>query len=96
MLTATDDVFQQGLGHPQAIYRYAAAMAVTKRKKKQSNEQIILLIGLLSDEDVYVQQAARKSLVRMSKKDFGPLPGASDQQIMSSTRKWSKWVESKK
>jgi hypothetical protein len=56
------------------MVRFAGARAIGCRKLPLHNE----LIPLLRDEDVYVQQMARVSLVFLSKgQDFGPLPGSS-------------------
>lgn len=50
------------------------------------------LIALLDDDSSMVRQAARGSLVRLSRgHDFGPLPTASDSQRSEAIRNWEKW-----
>jgi hypothetical protein len=85
---ATLPVMKQALKHPDAMYRFAGALAIANRKLDMHEE----LIGLLEDDDVYVQQMARRSLVRLSKgQDFGPLPGGECSEQAEAVLLWNSW-----
>lgn len=89
MYVATLPVLQQGLRHRNAMYRFAAAQAVANRNLLRMNRE---LIRLLEDENVYVQQMARLSLVKLSKgQDFGPLPGCDCEDEAEAVRLWDQW-----
>lgn len=88
MNSATVPVLKQALKHQNPMYRYAGALAIGNRKLAMQEE----LIGLLQDEDVYVQQMARQSLVKMSKgQDFGPLPGCACSDEEGAIQQWRDW-----
>jgi hypothetical protein len=68
--------------------RAAAARAVAARGLRYGSE----LIDLLTDADKDVRQAARQALVRLSRgQDFGPAPGASEDEVTAAVRDWSAW-----
>jgi hypothetical protein len=84
----------QGLQHPEPAFRYAAALAIGKRKLPHVEK----LVELLSDGNAYVAQAARAGLVELSKKhgpqqDFGPLPGCTCEQVAESAARWREWSQ---
>jgi hypothetical protein len=94
MMRATEPVLRQGLKHSQPLYRVASALVIGQRKLKMTGE----LIGLLADadEEVLVQQAARRSLILLSKQygqaqDFGPLPGCACEQREEAATLWRDW-----
>jgi hypothetical protein len=88
----------------RADERFAAAVVVGEKGMHLANE----LIELVSDNDVLVRQAARRSLVVLSyyvdaaKKtnqttkpqavDYGPKPTAGKYAIKDSAKKWKEWV----
>jgi HEAT repeat protein len=89
MNVATVPVLQHALRHPDPIYRFAGALALGNRKLVRMNRD---LIRLLEDENVYVQQMARLSLVKLSKgQDFGPLPGCSCGDEAEAVQLWDEW-----
>jgi HEAT repeat protein len=49
------------------------------------------LIGLLTDADAKVGEAAHQALRRLTGEDFGPPAGASDQQRDAAAAKWDAW-----
>lgn len=94
MLRASDAVLRQGLTHKNPLYRYTAALAVGKRNKTDLTED---LIDLVADPYEGVRQAARRSLIAMSKgEDFGPLPDAETVQREKASNLWREWWQKKK
>jgi hypothetical protein len=72
----------------RAEVRAAAARAVATRGLRYGAE----LIDLLTDSDKGVRQAARQALVRISRgQDYGPEPGASEDEVTAAVRDWSAW-----
>jgi hypothetical protein len=68
--------------------RAAAAKAVGSKGLRLGEE----LIGLLGDSSSEVRQAARQSLVKLSKgTDYGPKADASETERSESVRKWRAW-----
>lgn len=94
VLNGSYEIFTQALEHPDPVYRYAAALAASKRQVLDL--EVITVIHLVTDNDAYVQQAARKTLIILSKRlgqrrDFGPLPGSTTNQAFESSSLWSTW-----
>jgi hypothetical protein len=55
------------------------------------------LIELLQDTEDDVRDAARQSLVRLSKsKDFGPAANATPEEVQKAVRDWRGWLASGK
>jgi hypothetical protein len=76
------------LTHDRAEVRAAAARAVGARKLRYGTE----LIELLTDAEVEVRGAARQALVRLSGgQDYGPQPGASDEEVRTAVGRWRDW-----
>lgn len=98
MEKSTEPVLKQGVVHPNPVVRYGTALAIGKRNLPMLDE----LLTLMDDDDLYVQQAARQSLIVMSKKktgnfvDFGPLPGCKCEQVQESILMWRDWWEKNK
>jgi len=94
MMRASEPIVRQGLKHPQPAYRAASALAIGQRKLKMTDD----LIGLIAntEEEVLVQQAARRSLIQLSRiygqaQDFGPLPGCACEQLEEAAQLWREW-----
>lgn len=76
------------LKDPQPLTRWIAATIAGKKRMRLEAE----LIRLLMDPSPVVRQAARASLVRLSRgNDFGPPPRATAKQAASSARAWQWW-----
>ncbi|HKB04969.1 MAG TPA: hypothetical protein VKD90_22290, partial [Gemmataceae bacterium] len=73
--------------------RRGAALAAGAKGKERLGEFAEKLIGLISDRDGVVVQAARASLKALSGQDFGPEPGADRGQAQVAWKKW--WKEQK-
>lgn len=72
----------------RAEVRAAAARNIGARGLRYGAE----LIDLLSDSEADVRQAARRALVRLSRgQDYGPEPGASDDDVAVAVRDWRAW-----
>lgn len=101
LVASTDFILEQGFGHPDCDYRYAACLAFTQRKKFTLNHLENLLSSLLDVENTEIQQVARYSLIITAKKvfnkheDFGPLPGASEVQTNRSHYMWCELYSTK-
>jgi hypothetical protein len=81
-------VVKAKLKDDRAEVRAAAARTVAARGLHYGSE----LIDLLTDSDKGVRQAARQALVRLSRgQDFGPEPGASEDDVAVAVRDWSAW-----
>jgi len=98
MMVGTDDGLAQGLVHVSAAYRYSAALAVGTRNKVQFAEEVT---DLLADPDPAVQQAARRGLIELSRKqgqrqDFGPTPDCTPLQAMQAAEQWRDWCSKSK
>jgi redox-sensitive bicupin YhaK (pirin superfamily) len=84
----------QSLKHPEPEYRYIGIYVIAVRGKPFQNE---LLHILAKDQHCDVQQAARFALIALAKKksmkhiDFGPLPGASQEQVEEAIQEWQRW-----
>jgi hypothetical protein len=76
------------LKHDRPEVRAAAARTVGKRGLRYGAE----LIELLTDSEADVRQAARQALVRLSRgQDYGPQPGASEQDVSAAVEWWQSW-----
>jgi hypothetical protein len=72
----------------QPLVRWLAVQVAGRKRLPLERE----LIGLLSDPEPLVRQAAREALMRLSRgNDFGPLPTATAKQITQSLRAWRQW-----
>lgn len=93
MEKSTVPVMKQGVVHPNSVFRYGTALAIGKRNLPMTDE----LLKLMDDEDDCVQQAARQSLILISKNkvDFGPLPGCKCEQVQESIDMWRDWYKNK-
>jgi hypothetical protein len=77
------------LKDPQPLTRWAAAMVAGRKRLHLEAE----LIDRLSDPSPQVREAAREALIRLSRgNDFGPLPGATAQQITQAVQAWRHWL----
>ncbi len=86
-------VLKQATEHPDPMYRYAAARSIGRRSLPLEAN----LIGLLNDDENFVAQMARASLVKLSRgKDFGPLPNCNCDQLQESITEWHQWLSLKK
>lgn len=88
---------------PQAEKRWAAALVVGEHGPALTDD----LIALLTDDNAFVRQAARRGLVRLSitmgkrerksgkgrRVDFGPAPGSNRVAQRRAARKWRSWFE---
>lgn len=65
------------------------AIQATGRKRLPVEKECI---GLLSNVNPTICQAARETLIRLGRGvDFGPEPSATPQQVAASVRSWSSW-----
>ena len=72
----------------RAEVRAAAARVTGNRRLRYGAE----LIELLKDSEKDVRQAARQALVRLSRgQDYGPHPGASEDEVTAAVRDWTAW-----
>ncbi len=97
------EAIKAALKDPQAKKRWMAALVVGKYGPALTDE----LIELLTDDNSFVRQAARKSLVRLSTTagtrqgkpstrrsvDFGPAANANRAAQKVAARKWRTWFE---
>jgi hypothetical protein len=89
--SATEDILVQSLKHPNPVFRKLGVEAISKRKVQAF---FVKIANMLDDDNVYVQQTARKALVSMSGgKDFGPLPGAECEQVQECIYLWLTWKD---
>jgi hypothetical protein len=87
------DELQKSLTSEDPLVRWLAAMVVG-RKQVHLEEN---LIGLLTDDQPQVREAARQSLVRLGRStDFGPMPTATPQQRVQSAQAWRTWLSLQK
>jgi hypothetical protein len=80
---------EKRLKDERAEVRRAAAQAIGDKKLRLIGP----LIGVLSDKDREVRQAARQSLVRLTGQDFGPEANASENDIDAAVDRWRDWWE---
>jgi hypothetical protein len=81
-------VVKSKLTDDRAEVRAAAARTVAARGLRYGTE----LIELLTDAEQEVRQAARQALVRLSRgQDYGPTPGASEDDLAAAVRDWRAW-----
>src|SRR6478609_1270513 len=87
------DDLQKSLASDDPLVRWLAAMVIG-RKQVHLEET---LIGLLTDDQPQIREAARQSLVRMARStDFGPVPTATPQQRVQSAQAWRMWLDLQK
>jgi HEAT repeat protein len=65
--------------------------AVRACARKADAEMVPDLIGLLTDEDSQVGEAAREALRRLTREEFGPPAGAPEQERDAAAAKWEAW-----
>lgn len=87
-----DILLKQALSHPSPEYRFVGVYAIAVKKLEKYEE----LMKLLEDTEPNVSLAARQALVLLTikygkREDFGPLPGATRQQITESIAEWKNW-----
>jgi hypothetical protein len=81
----------QALKHPNPVFRKLGVETISSRKLESF---FVKVANMLDDDNVNVQQTARKALVSMSGgKDFGPLPGAECEQVQESIYLWLTWKD---
>jgi hypothetical protein len=86
-------VLKKSLGDERAEVRAAAARVYGVKGYKVPDH----IIPLLTDGDAAVRQAARQTLVQLSKgQDFGPQPDASFGEIAEAQQMWRVWWEKQK
>ncbi len=83
-----DGELRERLHDENTEMRWAAARAAERRKAKVL---IPDLLGLLSDRDDAVVQAARWALVALTKQDLGPQPDATPAQRKQAADRWNDW-----
>lgn len=90
-------LLKQALKHPAMEYRVVGIYAIAINKMPRQYD----LIELLKDRDPQVQWAARQALIGLTikygkKEDFGPLHGATKEQVGESIQEWTNWWDQRK
>jgi hypothetical protein len=81
-------VIKEKLTDDRVEVRIAAARVVGEKKMRLGEE----LIGLLTDDEARVRDAAHQALVRLNKgTDLGPKSKASDKELSEAVKKWREW-----
>jgi hypothetical protein len=70
--------------------RRAAVTVLVQRKNKA---HVGRMGELLLDPEPVVQQAAHSALCKLSGKDFGPKPDATEEERNQAKAKWAKWFD---
>jgi hypothetical protein len=87
---AKDDDLRSLLDNELAEIRGAAVTVLVQRKIKA---HVGRMGELLLDPEPVVQQAAHSALCKLSGKDFGPKPDATEEERNQAKAKWAKWFE---
>jgi hypothetical protein len=83
----TAGVLKEKLKDDRPEVRRAAALVIGAREPRLAGD----LIDLLADNDPAVRAAARQSLVRLSRVDFGPAASAGKTELEAAVKKWRDW-----
>jgi HEAT repeat protein len=85
---AKDDELRQLLDSDLPEIRRAALLVLVQRKNKDHTER---MGELLLDPEPVVQQAAHSALCKLSGRDLGPKPDATEEERNQAKAKWAKW-----
>jgi hypothetical protein len=89
LLRESDDNLTNRLQDPIPMMRWLTIKAIAKKRVHREKE----LIDLLSDGHPLVRQAARESLVTLSRgNDFGPPPFPTPIQFEVARQQWRQWL----
>lgn len=88
-----DDELRKCLDDDFAETRRAAILCFIQRK---DNADLDRIADLLLDPAPIVQQIAHSALCKISGKDFGPKPSATEKEIIEAIAQWKKWEAEKK
>jgi hypothetical protein len=84
-----ESMIRVGVRSSDARIRSAALAAAGDRKLSMRDE----FVARLTDESQLVRQVARRNLVLLTRRDFGPMPCCTKEEAAASQELWRAWFE---
>jgi hypothetical protein len=90
LMKLENEMLIRKMNDPNPLVALLATQAAGKRRLPVEKKAI----GLLSQEDPMIRQAARQTLIRLGYGiDYGPDPTATPPQIAAAVRSWNEWLD---